>query len=226
MLCLSWTGSLHLLRSLPLSQTRSERRKKVDQTSGRLGKRHYILKRCSTIVQWISANTCTDFSRSLVPLFKHLIHILVSELTGMNLSCVGQHTATLSSQVALWKYTFYKIMLWSKLNVKTCSRRLSPYLLPNARRKNLPPDSILPPNADSARSHQRRHRSLICISCYKSRYRQNLISNFPERTNGAFVQSNVTNAVRRCRGQLQDNKYYCILLPSKHRQDRKYRAYS
>jgi hypothetical protein len=50
--------------------------------------------------------------------------------------------------------------------------------LPNVPTQNRPPDSRLPPSADSARPHHRRHHSLVYISCYQSRHRQTLISNF------------------------------------------------
>jgi hypothetical protein len=51
--------------------------------------------------------------------------------------------------------------------------------LPNAPTQNRPPDSRLPPNADSTRPHRRSYHSLVCISCYQSRHRQNLITAFP-----------------------------------------------
>jgi hypothetical protein len=37
-------------------------------------------------------------------------------------------------------------------------------------------EARLPPNADSARPHHNRHRSLICISCFHNCHRQKLIS--------------------------------------------------
>jgi hypothetical protein len=42
----------------------------------------------------------------------------------------------------------------------------------------LTPDSSLPPNADSALSHHRRYHSLVYMSFYQSRPRQNVISVF------------------------------------------------
>jgi hypothetical protein len=39
----------------------------------------------------------------------------------------------------------------------------------------------------------RRHHSLVYISCHQSRHRQSLISVFPHRTNGALVDSSMTD---------------------------------
>jgi hypothetical protein len=47
-----------------------------------------------------------------------------------------------------------------------------------ATRTNTKPTAWLPPNAESARHHHRRHYSLVCIFCYQSRHCQNLISMF------------------------------------------------
>jgi hypothetical protein len=47
--------------------------------------------------------------------------------------------------------------------------------LPNAPTQNRPPDSKLPPNAYSVKFHHRRQNSLVRVSCYQSRHRQNLI---------------------------------------------------
>jgi hypothetical protein len=62
--------------------------------------------------------------------------------------------------------------------VETSSLATAARFLPDAPTQNRPPDSRLPPNADSARPHHRLHHGLICISSYQSRHRQNLISIF------------------------------------------------
>jgi hypothetical protein len=51
------------------------------------------------------------------------------------------------------------------------------------------PGSILLPNADCAKHHHR----LVCISCCRSRHRQNPISMFPYRANSALVQWSLTD---------------------------------
>jgi hypothetical protein len=65
--------------------------------------------------------------------------------------------------------------------------------LPIVSTENRPRDYRLPPNADSARSEKRRHRSLICISCCQSRHHQNFKLFFLHRTNGALAPSNMTD---------------------------------
>jgi hypothetical protein len=57
--------------------------------------------------------------------------------------------------------------------------------------QNQQPDSSLLPNADFARPHYRNHNTLACISCYKRRQRQNLLSIFPYRTNSAVTESSM-----------------------------------
>jgi hypothetical protein len=51
--------------------------------------------------------------------------------------------------------------------------------LSNISTQNRPPNSRLPPNADSARSHHRLYHGLVYIYCYQSRHHQNLISILP-----------------------------------------------
>jgi hypothetical protein len=67
-----------------------------------------------------------------------------------------------------------------KLIVKTSSRRLKPVFCQTQQHKTvrLTPYSILPPNADSVICHCRYQNSLVCISCYHNRHRQNLIPIF------------------------------------------------
>jgi hypothetical protein len=67
--------------------------------------------------------------------------------------------------------------------------------LPNASVQNWPP------NVDSATPHH----SHVCTSCYQSRHRQKLISIFPHRTNGAPVESGVTDIGYYIRSKKIDN---------------------
>jgi len=64
--------------------------------------------------------------------------------------------------------------------------------LSNSPAQKRPPDSSPSPSADSASHHYRGHHSLVCIYCYHSRHRQNLISVVVSIVrNGAFMESGV-----------------------------------
>jgi hypothetical protein len=78
--------------------------------------------------------------------------------------------------------------------VKTSSLRLKTDFFRTHQHKTdcLAPDAKSPHNANSGRPHHRRHNSVIYISCYQSRHRQNLCLMFPHRTNDTIVQSSVT----------------------------------
>jgi hypothetical protein len=78
--------------------------------------------------------------------------------------------------------------------VKLSSRRLKPDTSQKDRgwTNSLTPYSRFPPNTDSAKPRHRRRHSLVCISCYQSHLRQNLIF-FPRRINGALIQPCVTD---------------------------------
>jgi hypothetical protein len=92
-----------------------------------------------------------------------------------------QFTAALSLQITS-KVQIYKISWNSKLNVKKFHGDWSQI-------QNQPPDSRLPPIVDSARPYHRRHHSIVCISCYQSRNRQNIILVFPHRTAHSYSQA-------------------------------------
>jgi hypothetical protein len=84
--------------------------------------------------------------------------------------------------------------------------------LPNAPTQNRPPDSRLQPSTDSARSHHRRHNSLVCISCYQGRHRQNSISIFPHRTNGGFIDLSVLTVIQNDRKVTQPTLKYLLMV--------------
>jgi hypothetical protein len=63
--------------------------------------------------------------------------------------------------------------------------------LPNAPTQNRPSVCRLLPHVGYTRPHHRRHHSLVCISCYRSRCRQNLISFF------SALNERRTRAVKR-----------------------------
>jgi hypothetical protein len=87
-------------------------------------------------------------------------------LTGIKIFCVAQWYSLLqhifANRIESIKFTFlYKLnQMWKRHR-----------FLSNAPAQNRPPDSRLPPNADSSRPHH----SLVCNSCYHSRHRQNLL---------------------------------------------------
>jgi hypothetical protein len=91
-----------------------------------------------------------------------------------------------------WMHKVCKTSLYSELKVKTSSRRQARFLA-NASLQDLPPDSRLLPNAEFDISHHWSHHGLICISCWESSLRQNLISVFSASTNGALVHWSVTD---------------------------------
>jgi hypothetical protein len=113
---------------------------------------------------------------------EQLLFPYFTKLTGLNFffvfnSCTVYCNIVFANRIESTQ--FIKMSLWTKLDVKTSSRRLKQDSCQNTPTQNRPPDSGLPPNADSARPHHRRHRSFVCISCYQSRHRENLISTFP-----------------------------------------------
>jgi hypothetical protein len=81
---------------------------------------------------------------------------------------VIQFIAALSLQIAeykIYKFFYKKNKMWKHLHGDWSQ-------IP-AKRTNTKPTAWL---QIPARPHHRRHHSLICISCYQSRHRQNLIS--------------------------------------------------
>jgi hypothetical protein len=117
-----------------------------------------------------------------------------SKLTGMNLSVLDRNTVYCSiifaNRIEIQNLSnfFMKEIKFENIFMATEAR-----FLPNAPTQTRPPDSRLLPNADSARPHHRRHHNLVSISCYQSHHRQNLISIFPHCTNGALVESSLTD---------------------------------